>query len=874
MLALPGVPGVFCSGGRPVSIRGGAIGLQRTQSQVALCRVRHTEGVPGMGGIFWSKSHGGRRVGVGGVVLATLLAAVGSPLWSSAAAGVEPAQVTLHAAESAPLADGSASAEALALAQAAETGQPVEVVEAATETETLVANPSGTLTRTIAAAPVRTVDESGELVDIDTTLQVAGETLEPVATPAEVELSASGGGAVLAQVAPGASGGDGDFSIGLGYEAQLDAPKIAGSTAVYTEDENTAVRVEVVDQGFAAHVMLAEAPMQAAVYRFPLTLEGVTASLTDGVLQFTDGEGAVVAESSLLRMWDSQVDAYGDPSNVVPVAASLVDDGGEGQVLELRPSMEFLASPGTQYPVTVDPDITLDPGADAYFTDAAPNAGFSSDYKLHVGSNNGTNRYRSFVNFDTSEQAGLAVVNAKLRLYQYGAGSCDPKRMDVLMATSDWAGTGRTWNTQPSTVTSDSRYATTASFNASAGGGGQMAACGGAAWQSVDVTPQISAWVESKATRWGLVMATAPAHETNIAHEKRFCSKNVNATGVGYCQQARPPELLINYTLAPALTQPISVAGPGPGWTDTLRPSLGVTYADPDSATVDVTFSVLDAGQVIWSTVQPSVPRGQPISVTVPDGVLQFDQRFSVRTSASDGYATSVPSQSEIIIAQPCEIFDADGLPRCTSGEEPLPNVDAEEGAYFGPVPENPVYVDVDPSIDQTAIPSDIWDRVTDRVVPSTAELTEASSNSVEAQTTGSEGTTDSTTAKWATCKVRADLPHWSKKGKTVLTKVWSKCWGNYGPSVTVNVTCWLWARQDADSTPKAVAVNLEARVVPLTGKWEDAAPVYCPNKGGANVKGNGRLFRGLGKLEITSPGLKTDPGYHQSAWSNPINKP
>lgn len=63
-----------------------------------------------------------------------------------------------------------------------------------------------------------------------------------------------------------------------------------------------------------------------------------------------------MAESSLLRVWDARTDAYGDPANVVPVDAKLVEDGGR-QVLELRPSMDLLTDPDTVYPVIVDPDV-------------------------------------------------------------------------------------------------------------------------------------------------------------------------------------------------------------------------------------------------------------------------------------------------------------------------------------------------------------------------------------------------------------------------------------------------------------------------------------------------------------------------------------
>ena len=228
------------------------------------------------------------------------------------------------------------------------------------------------------------------------------------------------------------------------------------------------------------------------------------------------------------------------------------------RLLELRPSPEFLADPQTVYPVTVDPDISLTPGFDTYVTDEHPYDAFASDWSLRVGSNDGTNRNRSVISFPTGAIAGQTVTKATLRLFQYGAGNCDPRRVDALIRTTGWSvpdfyeqlinGVSKhSWVAQGATVAPDSRFASSDSFNASAAGGGTPN-CGGPSWQTIDLTPQTSAWAGLIQEDFGVMLKTPENRERNTNFEKRFCAENPNNTGSGYCQNDRKPELQITYT--------------------------------------------------------------------------------------------------------------------------------------------------------------------------------------------------------------------------------------------------------------------------------------------------------------------------------------
>lgn len=450
---------------------------------------------------------------------------------------------------------GEPSEEDEALAEARESGESVAVAEAATPTQTLVANPDGTLTLGVTADPVRVEDARGDLVDIDTSLRSVSGALETVATTAEVVLDDDGVVAADESLAVTTDEGTG-VSIGLGYDQKLSEPVVDGAEAFYAQDETTAVRVTALDAGFAVHVLLDESPSDLGandggpVYRFPLRIAGARARLVGGSLEFVDADGAVVASSSVLRMWDASVDSFGDPANVEFVDAALADGPGDSQVLELRPDPAFLNDPATVYPVTVDPDVTLNPSLDTYVSSQSKDASFASDWSLRVGSNDGVNKNRAWLSFPMGAQAGSVITDASLRLFQYGAGTCSPRRVYARLAAGDFAegSPKRTWRNMPNLEAEDSKDATSGVFNASASGGGTAACPDGAQWQNIDVTGQTSSWAGGlENASWGLYLTAPTANELAPTFEKRFCSADRNTTSSGYCRDDRKPELQITY---------------------------------------------------------------------------------------------------------------------------------------------------------------------------------------------------------------------------------------------------------------------------------------------------------------------------------------
>jgi hypothetical protein len=99
------------------------------------------------------------------------------------------AQVPAHAASDTEVTASQADDEAsLALAKAKKTGKPVELESLRSADTTTYINPDATRTMVATAGDTR-VEQGGELVDIDPTLQANNGVLTPAATKSDVQIS-------------------------------------------------------------------------------------------------------------------------------------------------------------------------------------------------------------------------------------------------------------------------------------------------------------------------------------------------------------------------------------------------------------------------------------------------------------------------------------------------------------------------------------------------------------------------------------------------------------------------------------------------------------------------------------------------------------
>ncbi|WP_311208454.1 MULTISPECIES: DUF6531 domain-containing protein [unclassified Aeromicrobium] len=476
---------------------------------------------------------------------------------------------------------GGASDIAKALARAEKSDKPVVVESLTTETEQVIANSDGTVTSETAQAPVRGTNADGDVVPLDPTLEPTGGRLEPAVGSEDVSFSADGAGD-LARLDLGKG-----RSVALTFDAETTKPTVDGGVATYdvvepaqspqtppaTAEESDptggdeqagpaadpvvestgdpTVRAAVTARGFATHVVLDEEPTTAPEYVFTLDVEGLTPKLDDDVLQLSDDKGTVVAESAPLRMWDSRVDEYGFPEHLRPVAADL-DETANGWKLTLRPSMDFLTDEATQYPVTVDPDISpVDRQGDSFFASGADaDTNFGVETFINVGYDAGK-QHEGYMSFSYNAFLGANVTSARLKMWQFHAASCTAQPTDFRpMTGGDEA--SLTWNNLP-TRSNDARWLSTLTGNKGASG------CA-AGLVEANVTPLVNGWAgrhvgshsgpaasrDVYLNRQAFFMQAPNA--TSAAQFKRFCSLNWSSASP-ICNSAdRTPILSVTFT--------------------------------------------------------------------------------------------------------------------------------------------------------------------------------------------------------------------------------------------------------------------------------------------------------------------------------------
>ncbi|MFF9625083.1 DUF6528 family protein [Streptomyces griseosporeus] len=144
---------------------------------------------------------------------------------------------------------------------------------------------------------------------------------------------------------------------------------------------------------------------------------------------------------------------------------------------------------------------------------------------LHIGTpDNGTTKYRSYLQFDVSKLHGASIKSAKLRLYDSYTGSCDGWWMYVDPVASSWDQSTLTWANKPGV---------TAGYQASANFGIGHPNCPDVpnrtdpdqsnGLRRIDVTSMVNAWAQGTLPNYGMQLS---AGELDSKAYKDFCSMN------------------------------------------------------------------------------------------------------------------------------------------------------------------------------------------------------------------------------------------------------------------------------------------------------------------------------------------------------------
>ncbi|HVW80800.1 MAG TPA: RHS repeat-associated core domain-containing protein [Mycobacteriales bacterium] len=491
-----------------------------------------------------------------------------------------------------------------------------------TDSSTTYANPDGTFTTETSQGPVRVAQPGGGFAPLNLTLtQNANGSYSP--TTAAAPFTLDNGGSTTAATLPEASG----RSVGVGWTSKLPAPTVSGGTASYAISSTEKLVVAATSEGFTADVVLTAPPTSSSfTVTLPLSLAKLTATqAANGTVSLQDAAGDTVASAHQFAMWDASAGTTPFPDQETAVPTKLSTSASGAPELVLSPSMSFLDSPSTQYPVTIDPSIgsLARTGSTFWYTNnTSPQAG---NYELIVGPNtSGSVAYRSFVNFNANPIMASHVTNANLSLYQIYAASCSAQSMTAY-ASSAVANSSTVWSNAPGKNTS---YSDAVSSN-TAGPSCSPAQPYGS--ESIPVTNILNAWSNGTIAAKGIQLwATS---ETNTAAGKIFCSEVVTA-GTTCNNSAYEPTLSVTYDDYPQVAthlsaEPSSIGSTGKTYTTSLTPTLQALSTDPDGSSNYVEFQVLhdpsypsEGTGSVWTGYSPLTPQGASASINVPSGQL------------------------------------------------------------------------------------------------------------------------------------------------------------------------------------------------------------------------------------------------------------
>ncbi|SES47801.1 RHS repeat-associated core domain-containing protein [Actinokineospora terrae] len=338
-----------------------------------------------------------------------------------------------------------------------------------------------------------------------------------------------------------------EVDLGVDGPAKPVRPEVERDSVTYPGAFDGAdVRYRVTPDALKEEIVLT-APAKEPVYRFAVRLDGVVPQQRpDGSIAFfRGGEGAPVYTMPAPFMVDSAKDAKKARSDKV----SQTVEQRDGRItVTVRADAAWLAAPERQYPVVIDPTITIEPtsntGQDSQIWSDTPDRNDGANYQLSVGTDN-TGIARSLVKFDTSViPAGASLASAKLRMYydselHTGANAV---AMQAHRVTAGWSENAVTWNNFQ------------AAFAEAGVAGAVKQANVTQVWSEWDVRNIAQTWVSGSAPNHGLlVKATDEALNRGgaVHHGAEFVYNGDIPTF---------PKLVVTYGTAGATLQPITKA--------------------------------------------------------------------------------------------------------------------------------------------------------------------------------------------------------------------------------------------------------------------------------------------------------------------------
>ncbi|WP_149547373.1 DNRLRE domain-containing protein [Streptomyces marokkonensis] len=252
---------------------------------------------------------------------------------------------------------------------------------------------------------------------------------------------------------------DGGQSVTLGLQGARGSlkPEAKGDTVTYKDAVGGADLAYQVGPGRVKEdITLAERPAGPVTYTFTLDTEGLTPKARkDGSIAFfgelPNTPVLVIPAPYMTDARKSASSPYGYAYSA-DVTQKLVRDG-DGWKLTVTPDAKWLAAKERQYPVVIDPTITIAPSPsgsqDTMVLSDQPGVNFNSSWKLAVGKTTSTANARSLLKFPLDEiPAGVKVDGARLGVYfdQSHTTNGNDVTIEAHRATGAWDEATATWS--------------------------------------------------------------------------------------------------------------------------------------------------------------------------------------------------------------------------------------------------------------------------------------------------------------------------------------------------------------------------------------------------------------------------------------------
>jgi hypothetical protein len=543
---------------------------------------------------------GGRQRTFGRAVVACVLLA--GALYAVNIGRVGADAATIPAPDAAP---DEARARTLAMAS----GSDVEILDQTTETRRAWALPNGSVRLQLHAAPERVKDASGAWQPVDLRLQHRSDgTVGPAVDAYGIVLAGSRtAGTSPTLVAANA----GTQRISLGWRGTLPEPVLEGSKATYVNVKpGVDLVVELSGTGFEYFVVLRnrQAANSLPSVSMPVRMGNLAPVQAEpgGAIEFRTPDGKAAVSLPPAEMWDGSIaPSTGERLRRAPVAMATTANGDGGMDLKLTPAAGFFDQPGLQWPVTIDPVVTLSPAFDAFvqngFTsDQSGSAELKLGYVVDAAAGCASAcRARSFLSFHSLDgYDGSTVVSAELFLWNWHSWSCRATSWEAWR-TSYVNSTVR-WTNQPDWVERDGTSTGTKGYSGDCNDG----------WISVSVKKTFqhsfnstghSANIGLRATNESSNLGWKRLNSANASSNRPYVSLNFNRT----------PNTPNTMSISDCATQCAS-----PAVVSRLDPELGVKASDPDGGTLTVRFEVYDG--VSATPVRTGAKTGYPSGSATP----------------------------------------------------------------------------------------------------------------------------------------------------------------------------------------------------------------------------------------------------------------